>query len=191
VIVSPPRMTQDRHQQRLPMVVPERPLGNHGHVRTLIGDLVEDMSAALLGGVRHKCSSQADYCPDVSVDLPHGRVFVECKAAGRNRETFIYEGRLEKDRLFTADRPLFYCVVHHGTDTTQADTVEDLQRRFFRNLRCLYLVPFEVIDGLCRGREPEALNSGYGGTDRKTYGSGFRLKLRDFEPWLLMDFAQW
>lgn len=44
----------------------EVPLGNHGHSRNVIGQLAEELTAAYVGGRRHKSDSTKDYCPDVS-----------------------------------------------------------------------------------------------------------------------------
>jgi len=114
----------------------------------------------------------------------YGKIFIECKAAGNSKQTFIYAGRVEKDRKFAEERVLYYAIVHHGLNTKDYETVEELQRALFPKLKCLYFVPFDEIDRLCVKEEP--LNSGYGGTDRRTYGSGFRIPLGKLEDWKVL-----
>lgn len=165
----------------------DEPLGNHGHVRHVIGDLIERMTVELLGGIRHKTQSNVDYCPDVSID--NGRWYFECKAAGRSRQTFIYEGRLAKDREFVKGRNLSYIIWHHKTDSSQASTVGQLQALVRRQMQCTYVVPFAVIDGLCQRRRCEKLNSAYGyHNSNPLYGKGYRLNLSQLEPW---RFYEW
>ena len=161
---------------------PERPLGNHGHRRTVIGDFVEDLTMTLFRGKRHKTDCTADYCPDISV----GDEYLECKAAGRTKQTFIYGGRLKKDQRFSKEHKLTYVVWHHLTDTTTAETVEELERSFLENFVCLYVVPFRYIDTVVQTHcQEEKLNTAYGkrpGTE-STYETGYRINLSLLEPW--------
>lgn len=175
----------------------EPELGNHGHIRNIIGELTEELIATLFGGERHKTDCNCDYCPDVSVCFPtlpdpigivrkpkgYGRLYMECKAAGRSNQTFIYEGRLEKDKQFAKDHLLCYAILKHRTITKYASTVPELTALFLTSLDCLYIVPFEILLTIIGDQEPEPLNSSYGGTDRKTYGSGYRIPLRSIEEW--------
>lgn len=164
----------------------DEPLGNHGHVRVVLGDFVEHLTAQLLGGQVHKTSSKANYCPDVSV----GKFYFECKCAGRNKETFVYGGRLEKDREFAATRWLAYVIWHHTTDTTQPATVRDLRAMFLANVKSVYVVPFEVIDEICREKDEVPLNSAYGGSkDNPLYGSGYRIRLAELAEWALLRWS--
>ena len=156
------------------LLIWDPPLGNHGHVRNVIGNLVEDLTAALIDGHRHKTDSRAEYCPDVSAD----NVYYESKAAGRSRQTFIYSGRLIKDRLFTADYNLKYVIWHHQAETKTAKTVGELERLILRSMRSVYIVPFSSVDTICSALAEEKLNSKYGGTCRKTYGSGYRISIK-------------
>lgn len=160
------------------------PLGNHGHARTVIGDLAERLTARLTGGRRHRTQGTADYCPDVSFR----GTFFESKAAGLSKQTFVYAGRLEKDRRFVRKgNPLSYVIWHHGADTKLARTVRELEELVLANLRCVHVVPFPCFDAVCRTLPEEKLNSGYGGhvNRSKVYGSGFRVFLRLLDPWKL------
>lgn len=126
--------------------------------------------------------------------LPDGRTaYVECKAAGRNRETFVYEGRLHKDRAFVAaGYSLHYLVWHHRAATLTVDTAEALEELVARTMRAVYLVPFPAFDAVCSGLAEEKLNSGYGRHNdgvRGTYGSGRRVKIKLLEPWRVLTFA--
>lgn len=92
--------------ERQPLLWAE-PLGGHGHVRHVIGNLVEELTAKLMHGRRHKTQSTMDYCPDVSAPLYDdgewlNTQYFECKAAGSSNEMFVYKGRLIKDREFVA-----------------------------------------------------------------------------------------
>lgn len=162
------------------------PIGNHGHVRTVLGDFVEDLTALLLGGKRHKTDSTKDYCPDVSVI--ERDAYFECKAAGLSKQTFVYEGRVERDRDFAAHHGLFYVIWHHRTETKLARTVNELKQMFLANMQRVYIVPFMVIDDYCRSHTPEKLNSKYGKhSDAETYGSGYRINLRDIAEYAVIE----
>lgn len=148
------------------------PMGNHGHARTVLGDFAEELTARFVGGKRFKTDSRADYCPDV---FGLGAYF-EVKSAGRSNQTFVYEGRLEKDRWFAKEHSLFYAVWHHAANTKLASTEADLQRLFLASLRSLIVVPFDTISVLAGrfGRTP--LNSKYGHSDsNQLYGAGYRI----------------
>jgi len=153
----------------------DRPLTGHGSCRALIGDFAETLTARLLRGKRYRTDSRCKYCPDV---YALGSWF-EVKAAGRNHETFVYAGRLEKDRRFAADHNLFYVIWHHRARTLTADSREDLQRLFLWNLQAVYVVPFAVIDEVAAAVTATPLNSKYGKSDTNpTYGSGYRLPIK-------------
>ncbi len=163
----------------------DKPIGNHGNARVVIGELVEELTEKLTGGRRHKTNSLADYCPDVSVAHINGQYiwYYECKAAGKNRETFIYGGRLKKDREFAKQHSLYYIIWHHTTDTTKAETELELRKMVKENMKFVYAVPFVAIDQLCSRLKLEKLNSGYGNPENPLYGEGYRLKLRYFDHW--------
>lgn len=164
----------------------DMPLGNHGHVRTVLGDFVEDLTAMLFGGRRHKTDCTKDYCPDVSV--VERDLYLECKAAGLSRQTFIYAGRIERDRKFAAHHGLYYAIWHHRARTVLASTVSELQQLFLASMQCIYVVPFAVIDALCKS--PQKLNSKYGHSDTNpVYGSGYRIRLQDLTPWRLIEWS--
>lgn len=174
-----------KSSERQPLLWDE-PLGNHGHVRTVIGDLMEDLTALILGGRRHKTSAGC-YCPDVSVGEEQ---FFESKAAGRNGQTFVYAGRLVKDRHFAfSGRRLSYVVWHHRANTLEVSTEGELRRLVLESTEAVYLVPFAEIDRVCLDRPAEPLNSAYGSTDRKTYGSGHRIPVLFLKSWMLKKFS--
>lgn len=185
MIVSEPRA--DGPTQRLLF---ERMLGNHGHRRCVVGALIERLTALTFGGRRHKCTGLAEYCPDVSIDE---KIFLECKAMGRSRQTFVYAGRLEKDRRFANEYELYYVIWHHKVDTTIATTVEELEMLILSKLQWVAVIPFDHVEQLClRLRNgPTKLNSGYGSgygsPSNKLYGSGYRIPMRFIEPWILIE----
>lgn len=155
----------------------ELPLGSHAYARNILGDFVEELTAGLFRGRRLSTDSRCDYCPDIEAR----GLYVECKSAGRSRQTFIYAGRLEKDRAFAREHHLVYVIWHHTAYTLEADTDVELRCLFLARLRSIYIVPFAFIDELLREREAEPLNSRYGGTNRQVYGSGFRISIRELE----------
>lgn len=184
------RISPYKSSERQPVLWDE-PLGNHGHVRTLIGDLCEGLTADFVGGRRHRTRSDCDYCPDVSRTDPDGVVYFESKAAGLNGQTFVYQGRLEKDRAFVqSGRRLYYVIWGHKARTKDASTVSELERLLLSSVRRVFLVPFADLDAIAKGLKITKLNSGYGSkTDAKTYGSGIRIQLSLLTPFLMRSFA--
>jgi hypothetical protein len=179
-----------------PLFDPGILLRGSGHVRTIVGETVERLTLELTGGRRHRTSGRlGDYCPDVSLIAGERVQYLECKAAGRNRETFVYSGRLEKDRAFVAGgRSLAYLIWHHRAETKTVDTVEALRALIFAELRAVYLVPFPELDRIAMSCPVEPLNSGYGkkpgcATANRVYGSGYRIRLRSLEPFRIMTFT--
>lgn len=152
-------------------------LGNHGHVRTVIGGLMERLTCRLIEGSRRHKTQARKYCPDISAN----GVYYESKAAGRSKQTFIYAGRLEKDRAFHAEHPLFYAVWHHLAKTKEASTVGELEALILKHLQWAAVIPFAEFDWICQTLPEEKLNSAYGprtGNEAKTYGSGFRVPVK-------------
>jgi hypothetical protein len=160
-------------------------LAGPGEVRNAVGDLMERLTASWFGGVRHKTQSNCDYCPDVSA----GGEFYESKGVGKSGNTFIYGGRLVKDREFVATgHRLWYAVWHHRATTTGLETREAVERAVLASLRSLYVVPFAAVDDICRGIRPTPLNSKYGGSDKRpAYGSGYVIRLSLLELFLTRE----
>lgn len=181
------RISSLRTEKQLLLFEPQ--LGNHGHIRTLIGDLAEELTAEYLGGRRHKTQGTSEYCPDVS----RGGVYFESKAVGKTRCAFVYKGRLEKDRAFAQQHPLAYVIWHHLADTTSVTSVPDLRALVLKTLRTVFIVPFSAIDRICRGLSAERLNSKYGNHNDnrpgKMYGSGYRIRLKLLDRWAHETFA--
>lgn len=156
-------------------------LGNHGHVRTVVGALAEKLTAKLVNGKIHKTDSTASYCPDVS---SNGTYF-ESKAVGRSNQAFVYGGRLEKDRVFAAEHRLVYVIWNHAANSKTVGSVSELEGLVFSTMRRLYIVPFAAIDQICSAITPGKLNSKYGGSnERPEYGSGFRISLSLLDRWV-------
>lgn len=164
------------NDQQLPLW--EQPLGNHGTVRTTLGDFVEELTAMFFHGKRFRTDSTADYCPDV---LFGEDIYAECKSAGSTNQTFVYAGRLERDREFAKQYELVYVIWHHRAPTKQAGTEHELRCLFLKCMRAIYVVPFAEIDRITSKMKIEKLNSKYkygisGGS--KFYGSGYRIPLK-------------
>ena len=160
------------------------PLGGHGHCRTILGEVAQEATAALVGGRQHKTQGNVDYCPDVSA----GQIFYECKAVGSSSQAFVCAGRLEKDRLFAADHTLIYALWHHRARIADYPDDDALRAAFYATLRGVYLVPFAQFAALCAERPVEKLNSQYGKKCRERspgdmYGQGIRLQMTAFAPW--------
>jgi hypothetical protein len=154
----------------------------HGQVRTIVGNFFEDITQLVLGGRRHKTDCQADYCPDISA----GSDYYEVKAAGRTNQTFIYEGRLEKDNKFcNLGHSLYYFVWHHKLDTKQyyGQSIHDLETGLLNSIVGQYRIRFQDIYKICKSKKAEKLNSQYGGPDKKTYGAGYRINISEIKQY--------
>jgi len=169
----------------------DEPLRGHGHVRVVSGNMAETMTAAFTGGTRISTDSRADYCPDVVAEIEGRKVFIECKAVGLSNETFVYHGRLEKDRLFAAEHSLMYAIWRHRAATKKCSTVQQLQAAWLTSLEAAYLVPFKDFFDIAIGSGIEKLNSAYGSsrTQPKMYGSGYRVRLAKLAAWKVLEFA--
>lgn len=194
-------MILSRHQSAKQLPLFDYPIeeSDHGYARHVVGELIEEISALVLGGYRHKTDSRCDYCPDLSVPdwisynpalcmWQTGMTYFECKAAGLSRQTFIYEGRLKKDRCFAKRFDLKYLIWHHTAKTKQARSVFELRSLLLQRIVCAYLVPFSVIDSICQGLSIEKLNSAYGHSDSNpVYGSGVRIPIKALEAYRFIE----
>ena len=163
-----------------------QPLGNHGHVRTVVGDLAEKLTCKLVGGRRHKTQSTAEYCPDVSDGMG---TYYESKATGQSKQAFIYGGRLEKDKRFVAaGYNLSYVIWQHNAETKQVSTVEELRQLVLQTMLGVHVVPFQKIADICGLLPVEKLNSKYGEALSRpgTYGTGYRINLSLLKQWFLV-----
>ena len=153
---------------------------NHGRIRTAIGDYFEKRTAQHVSGSIHKTDCRCDYCPDVSAD----GIYYEVKAAGNSRQTFIYEGRLERDFEFAKRNELFYFVWSHRVDTSTVSTIAELKERLGQQTKGFAIVPFEFIYKLCKMKPAEKLNSNYGNSIlNPTYGAGYRISLSSLKDY--------
>lgn len=153
----------------------ERPLTGHGSCRASLGDFAERLTARILHGRRYRTDSRCNYCPDV---FALGAWF-EVKTAGRNNESFVYQGRLEKDRRFAEQRQLYYVIWHHAADTKACLTHADLRRSFLMSLKAVYVLPFAEVDAVAQSVTVTKLNSKYGKSDTNpVYGAGYRLPIK-------------
>ena len=167
----------------------DEPISGHGFARYVIGDFVEELTAHFLQGQRHSTASKYTYCPDVSKCIHGRRIYVESKAAGLSRQTFVYEGRLKKDEEFARHHQLFYMVWHHRAATKLATTVNELRALILHTMQCAYFVPFADIRRLMLQHKLEKLNSKYGHAidNARLYGAGYRLKIKLLEPYKILE----
>lgn len=156
----------------------DEPLGGHGHIRTLIGEWTECFFASIFNLNRHKTDCTADYCPDLSTKTAPTTYF-ECKGVGLTKQTFVYSGRLTKDRVFFEQgNELYYLILHHTCKTTDYQTVNQLLEGWKANLQSIYVIHFQDFANIASFRSTEPLNSKYGHSDdNPTYGSGKRIPL--------------
>ncbi len=155
------------------------PLGNHGTVRTTLGDFAETMVAKLLCGRRYRTDSTAAYCPDIVVRGYTADKYFEVKSVGRNRESFIYVGRLEKDLAFAENNELYYVFCCHSVDSKICSDSFELKCMFLATLDKIIIAPFESVYAAAKLSDVTPLNSAYGKhSDPKTYGSGYRLPIK-------------
>ncbi len=162
----------------------DEPLGNHGHVRVVLGDMAEVLTAKFFGGVRYRTDSTADYSPDVVV----GNQYLEVKACGLSKQTFIYSGRVQKDEKFSKEHHLAYVIWWHSVKTSRASTVAELQYLFLNNLLGVFIVPWDEIYKLIKTLPEEKLNSHYGKHGTGQYSSGYRLNITSLLPYQVMQF---
>lgn len=162
-------------------------IGEHGYARHVVGELIEEITALVLGGKRHRTSSNCDYCPDVSIN---SKRFFECKASGLSNQFFIYAGRLTKDIEFASRQSLSYVIWSHNAAVKDARSVVELRSLLLQRIRCGYIVPFNVIADICASITPMKLNSAYGHREGngKMYGSGYRIPLRLIEDFKSIEY---
>lgn len=157
---------------------------NHGRCRGLIGNFFEELTMVWFGGERHKLDSRFDYCPDISIP-GEVRQYLEVKAAGNSKQTFVYRGRLLKDCRFTKSRRLMYVVWHHRLATQEYDTAAELLDAMPGLIQCVYRVPFHEMWAIANETPIEKLNSQYGkhGSEKhdKCYGEGHRISIKSLE----------
>ena len=151
------------------------PLGNHGHVRTLLGDIAERLTARLFNGRRYRTDCRSDYCPDVTA----GGLFFEVKTIGNSNHTFVYEGRLEKDRRFwDAGNNLSYVLWNHGVVSRVCQDVFELECMFLATLKSIIVVSFPFLEQAAKMSPVTKLNSKYGHSDANpVYGAGYRIPI--------------
>jgi hypothetical protein len=168
--MSLPRFKAE-HQPRLFA----EPIGNHGHVRVLLGDIAERLTAKFFNGHRYRTDCRSDYCPDVTA----GGQFFEVKTVGKTNHTFIYEGRLKKDRKFyDAGNSLSYVLWQHRSLTRICLDVFELECLFLATLIRVLVVPFQFIEQAALMSPVTKLNSKYGHSNTNpTYGAGYRIPI--------------
>lgn len=187
----------------------DEPLGNHGHVRYILGDFVETLTAELFRGTRHSTGhkqhnnkqrnnsdqQQVYYAPDICCErycfcCQNAHYFyLECKATGRSNQFLIYQGRLEKDRIFAETHQLFYCIWHHNTNTLLYSSTQELRDALLSHLRGIYIIPFLAVDEAAKSRRVQKLNSHYGNSDgNPVYGCGITMPLSLFNDFKVAEF---
>lgn len=176
----------DRAQTQLRLF--DRPINGHGAARYVVGHFYEMLTKRMFNGDKHRCSSKATYCPDVSIG---GELFLECKAVGPSKSVLVYSGRLDKDWDFSCKHQLFYVVWHHGVkNCSQYTTQEDLQAMLLLETRWCAVVPFDDIWRLCRKYREKTINTQYGiSKGSPLYGSGYCIPVHEIEPWKLFDWC--
>lgn len=152
-------------------------LGNHGHVRTILGDFAENLTAKIFNGKRYITDSRCKYCPDVWIDAG---LYLEVKTIGRSNHTFIYEGRLEKDRQFyDQGNMLYYVLWHHSADTKVCTDDFELKSLFLSKLKRIVIIEFPEMEAAAKLSPVTKLNSRYGHSDSNpTYGAGRRIPIK-------------
>jgi hypothetical protein len=187
----------------------DRPIYNMGTCRTVLGDLIETLTAKIFNGQRHKTDSRCDYCPDISIPreiygrpnptwcfLPPGRrnryqsqdlVYFECKGCGKNGDCITYKGRLAKDVAFAKRHQLYYCIWHHkttchiSTGNLEAST-RQLIDSFLLSVKGVYILPLTEIVRLAAVSPQLTFSSKiYGDSGNPKYKHGYRLRLKDIK----------
>jgi hypothetical protein len=143
---------------------------NFAHARNVVGDIIEEFTAAVTGAKRLKTDGTNPYCPDL---LWHDNTLIECKASGMNGSVIVYEGRLAKD-LATITRPweLYYWVWRHKAGCKVAHTYQSLQTSVIDSIISLTVLPLPVVAAVCMAHPVRQLNTAYTGRgDRLGYGN--------------------
>ena len=169
--IGKPRL---EHQHKLFDTSPYRPVTSQGMARWLVGKFFEELTAMCFKGSLIPDSTKSDYCSDVVIG-PH---YIEVKASGSTGETFVYEGRLNKDvDFYKQGHSLTYFIWSHNTHTTQHTNAKELYASIMETIDCLYVVPFPIIWLTYTTTKRVRLNShNYGSPDNPLYKHGFRFR---------------
>jgi hypothetical protein len=173
MIISRP--VSPSHQQ---LQLFDRPIKSIASARTSVGSFYEDLTARVLGGQRHVCSSSSEYCPDVSIGE---HIYLECKSVGFTSKVIIYHGRLDKDFDFSTTHLLFYAVWRHAVRVKPYQTVEDLHAALLIGTQWLAIVPFDEIWRLAHEQKLVKLNS------KSNYITGYQIPIKHIEKWKFME----
>lgn len=154
--------------------------------RNWCGDFYEEATVALCGGYRILTVSTADACPDVRFD---SGAFAEVKSIGSNRETLVYEERLNKDqRCVEAGSIYWYYLWHHNFKVGSVDglTLDALRKNLAAHTVSLTIVPFAVYQSTMlstplrdfSASTPNRTGRGFGSAQ---YRMGYRCRLNVFQ----------
>ncbi len=131
----------------------------HGRCRVLVGDFMEEATAAISGGKRLKTDSTKVTCPDVQISKHR---FLESKSIGLSGKAIIYEERLKRDFKFcSAGRELFYCFWSHRFKVSQAESKAELHKAIKKHLVDVVIVPFDVLWSIYSKIPAKLLNNAY------------------------------
>lgn len=154
------------------------PLRSVGASRVVVGDFYEELTAAVFGGVRHRCTTASKYCPDVSIEE---HLYLECKAIGKTDKMLVYANRLQKDFEFSTRYHLFYVVWRHTVRAARYHTHEDLRAALLQGTLWCAVLPFDEVWRLCHTVKETKLNN------KPNYKTGYQIPLRDVRPWILLE----
>jgi hypothetical protein len=91
----------------------------------------------------------------------------------------IYEGRLEKDKVFAENNQLFYVLLCHSVDSMICHNTFEIRVAFLSTLRQIIVAPFDSVYEAAKMSKVTKLNSAYGHSDTNpVYGTGYRLPIK-------------
>jgi hypothetical protein len=166
----------------------ERPLPTLAAMRNVTGEFAEHCTAGASGGVRLKTNGTYDVCPDVFVE--ECRAFCESKAVGKSGNAIVYQARLEKDVVWTAERgaSLYYWFWYHRCNLTPLVGAYpwDVRQHFAGRLRGAAVLSLASLVAICASVKPKVLNKQYSqrggrlgyGDLSKGYGIGYSVPRR-------------
>lgn len=104
------RLPKPKLTNRQLVLFETREIQKAGALRWFVGEVIEELTTEVFGGMCLRTDGCCSYCPDVQFEWG----FAECKSSGRGGRIIVYEFRAEKDRRFVeAGNRLDYIVWRH------------------------------------------------------------------------------
>jgi hypothetical protein len=124
--------------------------------RNICGNLCEDLTASLTGGVRLATDSRCDICPDL---LHKGTEdYFEVKSCGKNGSGIIYQVIWEKQRRFVEQGgKLCYWFWQHKAECKSLAYASDVRSALFNSLQWVACIEFQALAEILASREKRTI----------------------------------